>query len=441
MSFEAPMLLLGLLLVPLAALGYWLLQRRPAPFAVRYTNLDVLAGVARGRRSWKRHLPAALMLLALAALCVGFARPTVNVKTPDERASVVLVVDVSGSMRATDVKPTRLAAAKRAMRSFLDRAPGSLKVGVVAFSDEAQVVVSPTVDREQLAQGIDLLGPGFGTAIGDAIARAVDLARTATGESGHDRSLAREGREGTCARLDPPPVRRRPDPRAAEPRPGRAASADRRDSRLHDRARHRRGDDPRRPARPGAAHPGPARPARRSARSPSTPAASRSTPRARTPSRRSTAGSGSRVGRQERPREVTSAFVTAGALLLAGAAGAASRARRGFRRSELHLGTKAAQIRHDVSDTVTTGHLGCPWGGYPGSRGEGGMISPRRQSARRITRDAALRPRRDVALRRHRRSRRGLVRGREGHRLRPDRPERRRQDDGLQRHHAALHTG
>lgn len=190
MSFEAPVLLLSLLVVPLAAVGYWLLQRRPPRFAVRYTNLEVLAGVASRRRAWRRHIPAALVLASLAALCVAFARPTVTVKAPNERASVVLVVDTSGSMRATDVKPTRLAAAKRAMRSFLERAPASLRVGVVSFSDEAQVVVSPTVDRAQLTQGIDVLGPGFGTAIGDGLARAVELARTATGETGDGATTA-----------------------------------------------------------------------------------------------------------------------------------------------------------------------------------------------------------------------------------------------------------
>jgi Ca-activated chloride channel family protein len=182
-SFEAPALLVGLAVVPLAALGYWLLQRRPPRFAVRYTNLEVLAAVAGRRRAWKRHVPAALLLASLAALAVAFARPTVTVKAPNERASVVLVVDTSGSMRATDVKPTRLAAAKKAMRSFLDSAPDSLRVGVVSFSDEPQVVVSPTVDRAMLDQGIDVLGPGFGTALGDGLARAVDLARSATGAS------------------------------------------------------------------------------------------------------------------------------------------------------------------------------------------------------------------------------------------------------------------
>jgi Ca-activated chloride channel homolog len=151
---------------------------------VRFTNLEVLAGVAGRRRAWRRHVPAALLLAALASLCVAFARPTVTVKAPNERASVVLLVDTSGSMRAGDVKPTRLAAAKSAMRSFIERAPSSLRVGIVSFSDEAQVVVPPTVDRKQLVQGIDVLGPGFGTALGDGIARAVELARAAAGRSG-----------------------------------------------------------------------------------------------------------------------------------------------------------------------------------------------------------------------------------------------------------------
>lgn len=180
MSFEAPALLLCLLLLPIVAVGYWLLQRRPSRYAISYTNVDVLASVAGKRRTWRRHVPAALLLASLAALGVALARPTITEHAPDERASVVLVVDVSGSMRAQDVTPTRLNAAKAAMRTFLQHAPRTLRVALIAFSNDAQVIVSPTTDRAQLETGIDQLRPEFGTAIGDAIARAVELARTTT---------------------------------------------------------------------------------------------------------------------------------------------------------------------------------------------------------------------------------------------------------------------
>jgi Ca-activated chloride channel family protein len=322
MSFEAPALLLGLLLVPLAALGYWLVQRRPAPFAVRYTNLEVLAGVARGRRSWKRHLPAALMLAALAALCVAFARPTVTVKTPDERASVVLVVDVSGSMRATDVTPTRLAAAKRAMRSFLERAPDSLRVGVVAFSDEAQVVVSPTVDREQLAQGIDLLGPGFGTAIGDAIARAVDLARTATGETGTTSASPVKDEKGRALASilllsDGAQTRGLLSPGQGAQRAQTAGIPVFTIALGTDEGTILAGP-------PGQEQLIPVPPDRETlAAVAEYTGAEAFDAESADAVEKVYRGLGSRVGRQERPREVTSAFVTAGALLLAGAAGAA----------------------------------------------------------------------------------------------------------------------
>jgi len=179
-SFEAPALLLGLLLVPLAAVGYWLLQRRPSHYPVRYSNVEVLATVAGKGGTWKRHVPAALLLASLAALAIAFARPTIMVGAPDERASVVLVVDISGSMRAQDVQPTRLAAAKQAMLTFLAHAPSTLRVGIVAFSNEPQVIVTPTLDRDELRQGIHFLEPAFGTALGDALARSVELARTTT---------------------------------------------------------------------------------------------------------------------------------------------------------------------------------------------------------------------------------------------------------------------
>jgi len=192
-SFESPLLLVAIAVVPLAALGYWWLQRRPSHYAVRFSNLAVLATVAGSRSSWRRHIPAALLLAALATLLVGFARPTVMRAVPSERAAVVLVVDVSGSMRAKDVQPSRLAAAKRAMERFVDRVPKELRVGLVSFSDEPQVLVPPTADRALLDQGIELLGPGFGTALGDAIARSVELAQSSTGEAGGDpRTPARD---------------------------------------------------------------------------------------------------------------------------------------------------------------------------------------------------------------------------------------------------------
>jgi Ca-activated chloride channel homolog len=182
-SFESPALLIGLLLVPLALLGYLALERRSSRYGVRFTNLDVLASVVEERRPWGRHLPAVVLLAAVAALLIALARPTVTVAAAQERATVVLLVDVSGSMRAEDVAPTRLEAARRAMHSFLDKVPKEIRVAVVAFSDGPEVVVPPTADRNLARAGIDLLAPGFGTAIGDGLARAVELA-AGVGEDG-----------------------------------------------------------------------------------------------------------------------------------------------------------------------------------------------------------------------------------------------------------------
>jgi Ca-activated chloride channel family protein len=150
---------------------------------VRFTNLDVLASVMEERRPWGRHLPAMLLLAAVAALLIALARPTVTVAAPQERATVVLLVDVSGSMRAEDVAPTRLEAARAAMHSFLDKVPKEIRVAVVAFSDGPEVVVPPTSDRNLARAGIDLLAPGFGTALGDGLARAAELA-AGVGEEG-----------------------------------------------------------------------------------------------------------------------------------------------------------------------------------------------------------------------------------------------------------------
>jgi Ca-activated chloride channel family protein len=190
MSFGHPLLLLTLLVVPAAILALRLAERRRMRYAVRYTNLDVLASVVGGR-PWRRYMPTGLALVALATLCVALARPHATSLVPKERATVILVLDVSGSMQAGDVRPSRLAAAQKAVRSFLDRVPPQVRVGLVAFSGDAQVAAVPTTDRALLRQSLDGIGtfPAFGgTAIGDALAVAVNLAKQAI--SGGSTSLA-----------------------------------------------------------------------------------------------------------------------------------------------------------------------------------------------------------------------------------------------------------
>jgi Ca-activated chloride channel homolog len=179
LTFASPLLLLGLLLLPLLVVAYRRLQKRPTKYAVRYTNLDVLAGVAESTRSWRRHAGLALFLLALAALLVGFARPSVNRLADREEATIVLVIDVSGSMQAEDVDPTRLEAAQKVVREFLKGLPKRFQVGVVAFSETAEVAAPATEDRQLAIDAIDYLYPQRGTAIGDGIARGVEVARAA----------------------------------------------------------------------------------------------------------------------------------------------------------------------------------------------------------------------------------------------------------------------
>jgi Ca-activated chloride channel homolog len=184
MTFGHPLLLLALLLVP-AVIGLYLLaERRRMRYAVAFTNLEVLAAVAGTQRPWRRYVPPALFLLALAALCVAVARPYRSMLVPAEKATVILVVDISGSMQAKDVKPTRLAAAQAAVRTFLDNVPDRLRVGLISFAGEPFVGSPPTTDREVVQASLDQLGvPDFysfgGTAIGDALERAVEMGKTA----------------------------------------------------------------------------------------------------------------------------------------------------------------------------------------------------------------------------------------------------------------------
>jgi len=177
MSVQWPGFLWALLLVPLALAAYLLAQRRRARYAVRFTNLDLLANVVTRSPRWRRHLPAALYLLALAALLVSLARPQSVVLVPKEQATVVMVIDVSGSMNATDVQPTRLVAAQQAANSFLDNLPTKFRVGLVSFSATAQTLTRPTTDRDAVRDALSSLHAEGGTAMGDAIDRGLEAKR------------------------------------------------------------------------------------------------------------------------------------------------------------------------------------------------------------------------------------------------------------------------
>ena len=187
MTFGSPLMLVLLLVVPLVVGLYLLAERRRMRYAVRYTNVDLLASIVGGR-SWRRLVPPAVFLLAVATLCVAAARPRVHALVASDRATIVLVLDVSGSMQANDVKPTRLEAAQQAIHVFLDRVPKRVKVGLVLFAGVPELATPPTTDHHLVEQAVDeadIFQGGFGgTAIGDALAAAVKVGLTSAGISG-----------------------------------------------------------------------------------------------------------------------------------------------------------------------------------------------------------------------------------------------------------------
>ena len=182
MSFAWPLALWGFALVALALVAYLVAQRRRRRYVVRFTNLSLLENIVPNSPRWRRHVPAALTLLSLSALIVGMARPQIAIAVPREKATVILAMDSSGSMTATDVQPTRMAVARKAASSFVEGLPDGFQVGVVSFSDQADVVVPPTTDRDEVISALGALQADNGTALGDAIARSVDLGVTTLGE-------------------------------------------------------------------------------------------------------------------------------------------------------------------------------------------------------------------------------------------------------------------
>jgi len=167
-DFLWPAFLWLLLLIPiLAGLYVWLLQRRKQG-ALRYGNMGILKQ-AVGPANWRRHLPPALMLAALALLLLAVARPSAMVSLPSHRATVMMAMDVSGSMRADDVKPTRIEASQKAARDYIAEQPKDVVIGMVAFAGAAFVVQNPTTDRAALNAAIDGFELQRGTAVGNGI--------------------------------------------------------------------------------------------------------------------------------------------------------------------------------------------------------------------------------------------------------------------------------
>jgi Ca-activated chloride channel family protein len=174
MTFQWPLLLLSLGLVPVLAALYVLGQRRRRRYAVRFTNLALLAEVAPKGPGRRRHIPPLLFGLGLAALLFSLARPTAVIAVPRDQTAVMLVMDVSGSMAADDLDPNRMEAAKSAARAFVNALPRGVQVGLVSFNNTARLSTPLTPEREEVEQAIDGLRADGGTAIGDGLNLALD---------------------------------------------------------------------------------------------------------------------------------------------------------------------------------------------------------------------------------------------------------------------------
>lgn len=174
MSLGEPIFLLLLALIPLGLLAARVAQSRRRKHAIRLPTAGMIAALIPREAAWKRVLPGALLAGSVAALAFALARPQVTVDVPVERASVMLIVDASGSMRASDVQPTRLDAARQAVNDFLDEAPPQMRVGLLSFSSAVETIQSPTTDHDAVREAAASVDAGGGTATGTAIAEALE---------------------------------------------------------------------------------------------------------------------------------------------------------------------------------------------------------------------------------------------------------------------------
>jgi len=216
MTFFWPEMLWGLLAIPLlVALYVWLLRRRKKT-ALRYANLSLVKEAMGKSLAWRRHVPPVLLLIAITALLVAAARPAAKITLPSAEKTIVLAIDVSGSMRATDVQPDRITAAKEAAKAFVVDLPRTVRIAVVQFAGTAAVVQAPTLSRDDVVAAIDRFQLQRGTAIGSGI--VLSLA-TLFPDAGIDLSQI------TGQRAMPPAPGDKPKPEFTPVEPGSYASA------------------------------------------------------------------------------------------------------------------------------------------------------------------------------------------------------------------------
>jgi Ca-activated chloride channel family protein len=207
MTFIWPSALLLLVVVAGLAALYVLAQRRRNRYALRYANLSLVREAIGKGPGWRRHVPPVLFILALAFMTIAVARPQAVVAVPSQEGTVILAIDVSGSMLAEDMKPNRMEAAKAAARAFVDKQSESVKIGVVSFSGDASIVQSPTTDKTLVIAAINRLRPQRATAIGRAILVSLDAIEESQGsEADLPSSILQQGQPGATPRPSASPV-------------------------------------------------------------------------------------------------------------------------------------------------------------------------------------------------------------------------------------------
>jgi Ca-activated chloride channel family protein len=176
-TFESPLALVGLVVVPLLIGLYAYRERKRNEYATRFTSVGLLPNLVAAAPGWRRHLPLALLLAGLTAMVVGVARPHASLSVKREEATVIVAIDSSLSMRAQDVPSSRLATAQKTARAFVDELPKKFRVAVLGFSGRPYVAVPPTEDRDLVHNALNSLRTGEGTSLGDAIALGIKLAK------------------------------------------------------------------------------------------------------------------------------------------------------------------------------------------------------------------------------------------------------------------------